>query len=120
MELIGRSVFNVVTGYLSFGLALYAVGAFVALLRLRRAKGLLCELVLSDFNWVYICILLVVLGAIRQIWDAFHIQHFPIEITRAIVPYANLCLGNSIFRIAKRNSGVAGPNGGAPAAKTAS
>ena len=104
MDLNERSLFNMLTGYLSFGCALYAVGAFLALLKLKLTRYQSRELVLSDYHWVYVCMLLVLLDAARQTWDTFHLQHFPLAITRILVPYASLSMANSVFRIAKQNS----------------
>jgi hypothetical protein len=97
-------VLDVVTSYISFGLALYAGGALGALIWMRRRNGVTSKAMFADLSRAYSCMILVVLlEAIQQLWDSFHSEHLPLAITRAALPVLYLVLGNSAFRLIKQN-----------------
>jgi hypothetical protein len=49
-------------------------------------------------------IALVVMEVVRQFWDSFHYQHFPLWITRVVLPVLYFTLGNSLFRLTDASS----------------
>jgi hypothetical protein len=97
-------VLDVGISYVSFGLALYAGGALAALMWIRRRGGVTSQAMFADLARTYGCmIILILLEAVPQLWDSFHVEHFPQALTRAALPVLYLVLGNSAFRLIKRN-----------------
>jgi hypothetical protein len=96
-------VLDVVTSYVSFGLALYAGGALAASIWMRRRPSATPKAMLTDLSRAYGCmIVLVLLEAVQQLWDSFHAEHLPLSITRAVLPVLYLVLGNSVFRLIRQ------------------
>ncbi len=100
---------SIVANYVTFGLALYVIGAFCALVTVRRRTLFRLPLTASSFTRAYSCVIaLVLLEAIRQVWDSFHYQHFPLWITRSVLPCLYLVLGNAVSRISRASGGATG------------
>lgn len=99
---------DIITNYISFGLALYAVGAIVSLVWMRRKKQIMPSAVMKDLSRTYFCVVcLVLLEATRQVWDTFNDYHFPLWITRILLPVLYLTLGNSIISVTNAEAGSA-------------
>ena len=92
--------FDLTTSYISFGLALYASAAVISLAWIRATRRATPHIVMRDVPRACACVVaLVLLEAIRQLWDSFNYEHFPLWITRIVLPVLYLVLGNSIFRM---------------------
>ena len=103
--------FDLTTSYVSFGLALYACAAIMSLGWLRATKRSTPQLVMRDLSRICGCVVcLVLLEAVRQVWDSFFYEHFPLWITRMVLPVLYLVLGNSIFRMTGLGTGSASQN----------
>ena len=99
--------FDIALSYLTFGLAIYAIGGFVALLWIRRKGGTPKQL-LRDLCVAYTAIIgLILLEACRQLWDNFRLDRFPVQITRVLVPALYLLIGNTLVSIASFSSAQA-------------
>lgn len=91
---------NIALSYVTFGLAIYAIAGFIALMWIRRKVGTPRPL-LRNFCLTYASIAgLIFLDACRQLWDSFHSDHFPMEITRMVLPALYLLMGNTLATIA--------------------
>jgi len=91
---------DIATNYVSFGLALYAIGSLLALIWMRHWNEPRSHAAMADVLRAGACVIaLVMLEVIRQFWDTFHYRHFPLWITRAALPVLYFTLGNSIFRL---------------------
>jgi peptidoglycan/LPS O-acetylase OafA/YrhL len=89
---------NTASNYVSFGLALYAIGNVLALVWHCRNNPE-SQLPVVDLARAGICVIaLLLMEAGRQFWDSYHVQHFPLWITRLALPAIYLMLGNSILR----------------------
>ncbi len=92
---------KILTSYISFGLALYAAGGVLALLWIRRRQSAGPRFVLADLARSYaVVVFFVLFEAVRQVWDSFNADHFPLWVTRIVLPVAYLTLGNSVIRMA--------------------
>lgn len=86
--------------YLIFGLALYHVSGMIFLLRaywIERAvpRDLLRALTIAYGG----SIILAILEGAQGIWDNFHVAHFPLSLTRTILPLVFLLSGRAIYQI---------------------
>lgn len=93
-------LFDIGTNYVSFGLAIYAAGAVCAFWWTRRVAGPVQSPDRASGLRAGTCVVaLIALEVMRQFWDTFHYQHFPLWITRLILPVLYVTLGNALFRL---------------------
>jgi hypothetical protein len=88
------------TDYVSFGLAIYAIGAMLATIWMQRGRRSMSAAATMDILHAGSCVIaLVLLEATRRFWDGLHNEHFSFWITRLAFPVVYAVLGNSTFRL---------------------
>ncbi|HEX4771728.1 MAG TPA: hypothetical protein VH351_12895 [Bryobacteraceae bacterium] len=100
------SLWEIFSGYVCFGLALYAGCAVIAAFWMRRHHTLVSRTTLLERLCIYGGMtLLVVLQTVQCLWEASHPGHPRSRVLRAVLPVLYLWLGNSAFRAARRDMG---------------
>jgi hypothetical protein len=99
---------DVFSGYVCFGLALYAGCALFAAFWMRRHHTLGSRLTSAEILRGYGGMtLLVLLQTLERLWETFHSGHSRSHVLRIVIPMLYLWLGNSVFRTARQDMGDA-------------
>ena len=90
---------DLLCGYISFGLAIYAITSLCGLLFVRYKLSVFPHLTRKIARYYGGVIVLIVLEMSRQIWDSLYVEHFPLVVARAILPAVCVVVGNAVFGI---------------------
>src|SRR5205807_5696522 len=97
---------DVFTGYVCFGLAVYAGCALVSALWMRRHHTLGSRQSFAEVLRTYgTMTLLLLLQTLQRFWESLHPGHTPSRVLRMALPLLYLCLGNSVLRTARDHMG---------------
>jgi hypothetical protein len=97
---------DVFTGYVCFGLAIYAGCALISALWVRRHHTLGSRQSFVEVLRTYGSMtVLLLLQTLQRLWESFHPGHTPSKVLRMAFPLLYLWLGNSVLRTARHHIG---------------
>lgn len=84
-------------------LGVYSIGGFIALIRSRWSDRTLTKRIMIELSVVYVgCICQISFETLRSFWDCFHVEHFPLKWSNAVLIGLFLLYSHSTYSVWNR------------------